>query len=265
MKEAVFCCSLFHPNQKITYNGKGSRSYGKDCLRFKAANCQWGNIINCQNYLLCFRNHSEHSIQKRITLDFENQIYYLSETKQEFSNSLDHCLPTPFFNMNLATPPLLFVYLMIHKLRHMENWKEWDHPCSFCGYACCSEQPSLGWEVVACVLSPLGTSCREAVSTCDCTGRPCGKKQREESSWRPHGYRFKCCLPCPHNLSLFIAIPILHFKTSVRKSIKSMSSLLITFSTVYFFPATYGIQSLLQSVISLTKVLQRFWKGYSLS
>jgi len=61
--------------------------------------------MNCQNYLVCFRNLSECGFQKKIALVFEKQIYYLSEAEQEFSNFLPHCFPTLLFNTNLPTTP----------------------------------------------------------------------------------------------------------------------------------------------------------------
>lgn len=96
---------------------------------------------------------------------------------QEFSDILAHCLHTPFFDTNLATPAPYFVYLMVHKQVHRKLGGVRDHPGSSwgSGHTGYSEQsPVLISQVRVgsswlCAPALHGASCREAAGSCDCT------------------------------------------------------------------------------------------------
>lgn len=146
---------------------------------------------------------------------------------QEFSDILAHCLHTPFFDTNLATPAPYFVYLMVHKQVHRKLGGIRDHPGSFwgSGHMGYSEQsPVLISQVGVgsswlCAPALHGASCREAASSCDCTvflGGGIGRRKQLEATQ----LRVYVLLPSLLNLCQLNAIPLPHLKTSVRKFIE---------------------------------------------
>lgn len=124
----------------------------------------------------------------------------------------------------------------------VEGARDHSRPLWRADHMGCSEhllQPE--WAAAGCVLSPHGTSYTETVRSCSCTEHPCGRKQREESSWEPHAYKRICCYVLLTTCLCLLLSSSLTWKPLEKRKKKKVyrisviSSYKLFYSFVFFF------------------------------